>query len=182
MLKAIYTLRADSNRYKSLVIPDITDRKKFELMDGRTLHETWLPPKVDVDREEGRGEFSTGDFPSLLRHAPVFSTRAIEELGGVLKKHGEVLPLVCKNCEGGPYFVYNLTTIVDALDKEKSEIKYFSTGRVMRVVRYAFLDDKLNDFVIFKIPELPKSEVFVTDRFISAVESSHLSGFQFERV
>lgn len=171
---------AQANRHQNLVIPNKADREKFELFDGRPLRDAWTPATVEIDQEAGSRPAS--DFPSLLNHVPVFSARALEVLKEILASRGEVLPLNCVACEGGPYFAFNVMTVIDALDLSKSEIKHFSSGRIMRVVRYEFLEDRLGNLPIFKISQLPKSKVFVSDHFVAAIEASKLTGFSFERV
>lgn len=49
----------------------------------------------------------------------------------------------------------------------------------MRVLKYAFFGDKLGGATIFKIPQFPRSEVYVTDAFRNLVIDNGLLGFKF---
>ena len=178
----VYILRADSNRYQTLV-PVRADTWQEELarFDGTPFGTSWSPVDVQVSHEDEKNkDLLPSDFPSLIPYIPVFSRRAIEVLGDLLQGNGEILPL---NCTEGVYFAFNVTRIVDALDTSRSQLKLFqSTGRIMRVIRYEFLTDKLSSFTIFKLPQFDKSEVFVTDGFVQRVQEHNLTGFVFNLV
>ena len=182
MAKTVFVLRADVDHYVAFLACTDKGWEKFELFDGRPLLATWSPVEVEEDHEEGRGDRPNGDFPSLLRHVPVFSARAVEALRPILSASGEILPLTCKKCRGGPYFAFNVKRFLNVLDRDRSKIKYFSTGRVMRVLKYELVENLLTDSAIFKIPEMARSEVFVDDQFASAVASERLTGFSLEKV
>ena len=49
----------------------------------------------------------------------------------------------------------------------------------MRVLKYAFFGDRLAGATIFKIPQFPRSEVYVTDEFRKLVIDNGLLGFKF---
>jgi hypothetical protein len=98
-------------------------------------------------------------------------------LGEILEENGEILTL---SCTEGEYFAFNVATSIDALDESLSDIRRFeSSGRIMRAVRYAFFGDRLKGAAIFKVPQIPRSEVYVTDRFQKVVIDNHLTGFDF---
>jgi hypothetical protein len=118
-----------------------------------------------------------GDFPSLATHVPVFSEAALSVLGAELQRCGEVLPL---DCPCGRYYAFNVTRILDVLDTARSDIRIFkATGRVQRIARYAFRDEEIGGEFIFKIPQVPLMDVFVTDRFVKLVKEAGLRGFLF---
>lgn len=98
-------------------------------------------------------------------------------LEDVLKESGELLPVFS---ERGEYFAYNVTSIVDALDVSASEIDYLSTGRLANIRSYSLYLDKLDDAIIFKLPQATWLDVFVTDRFVKRVEECQLLGFDFK--
>lgn len=111
-------------------------------------------------------------------HVPVFNARAADLLRPLLIDNGELLPLLC---DEGSYFAYNVTTVLDALDLEKSSIIRFASGRIMDITRHEFLQAKVTHS-IFKIPQVPWMEVFVTDEFRDAVSQHRLTGFTFKLV
>lgn len=123
-----------------------------------------------------------GDFPGFSSHIPVFSQRSMEVLGQTLTSAGEIVPLNCQNCDKD-YLALNVTTLVDALHEAQSEVKrYRSSGRIRRILKYAFRVEKLKDVSIFKLPETPLQQVYVTAGFVENVIGSSLQGFVFEQV
>lgn len=171
----IFELQTDPKRYSNfaLAYPE-REGAIYDAFDGRPLATQWAAPVViPADEDDHVAEF--GDF-ALLGTAPVFSLHALESLLDLLRPNGEVLPLRCK-C--GEYFAYNVTRVLPALDEAASSITRFSTGRVMSISRYVFRPDFLGDVAVFKIPELPKAYVFVTDAFVERVLATGLTGLTF---
>jgi hypothetical protein len=73
--------------------------------------------------------------------------------------------------------------VVDALDEDRSELKRFpSSGRIMRVVRLALFPERVTGEVIFKVPQLLTSPIFVTDRFAQRIQERGLVGFDLQPV
>lgn len=180
----VYELAPAPDLYQHFVLvreeqwSDLTSR-----FDGMPIGSAWTPFEVALlrdDTEDHRNRWPS-DFPTLGT-IPVFSQRAVEALQTMLTDNGELLPLYCKDCEGGNYFAYNVTRVVDALDEARSQLKYFKDGGIMRVVRYEFRPDQLMDAVIFKIPQQRRSRVFVTDTFVQRAHAAHLVGFDFRPV
>lgn len=85
--------------------------------------------------------------------------------------------------ENDNLYVVNVTNIIDCLDYDKSEIKRFpSSDRVMRIIKYVFKIEKLNNTTIFKLPENPKGKSYVTEEFKKVVEENHIKGFKFKEL
>jgi hypothetical protein len=171
----VFELRTDPNRYRNFVLvhPE-RDAIIYDYFDGVPMSHQWGTPEVTVD-DGDEGDVELGDF-AWLGTVPVFSLRALEVLVEPLKSSGEVLPLRCK---AGEYFAYNVTRVVPALNEAASSINRYSTGRVMEISKYAFLPDVIDDVAVFKIPQLPKAYVFVTDHFVEQVRTAQLTGFSF---
>jgi hypothetical protein len=174
----VYLLKADY-RYQGLVPPP--DPAMIDVMqrfDGTPIGKSWEVVTVEVDDDEPT-DLPVGDFSLLGSHLPVFSRRAVELLRKDLEQHGELLKVAC-DC--GEYYAYNVTTLIDALNVEDSDIHYFAPGRIMRVRRYSLYLDRLQDALIFKLPQVPLLNVFVTDRFVDLIEPTGLTGFHFEPI
>ena len=76
-----------------------------------------------------------------------------------------------------------MTNTIDCLNYDKSELKRFSSsGRVMKVIKYAFKTNKLANEIIFKLPEFPKSISYVTEEFKKTVEENDIKGFKFKEL
>ncbi len=170
----VFILQPDSNRFRGLYFRDEADVDVIYQFNGQPIAD-WSPVGVDIDNEDPY--LPEGDFPSLIGHIPVFSRRAAKALGDILGSNGQLLPL---DCGRGVYYAYNVTKLVDALDEEQSEIARFSSGRIMDIRRYAFVGENLDEgLTIFKLSSTPLLRVFVTTRFVEAVERSGLVGFTF---
>lgn len=179
----IYVLGPSAAKYSTLG-PKEKDWEKKEIFeqfnngfDGKPFGKTWIPIEVYEYKEK---RSSLGDCASYSYAVPIFSQRAVDVLHDTLKQNGEILPYTFKN---GKYYAYNVTTVVDVLDKKQSKFKYFdSSGRVMSIERIVFIPEKLVGLEIFKIPDIRKSDIYVTDSFVERVEKAKLTGFKFEKI
>lgn len=172
----VYLLDPDSDRFHNFAVVDDSASRIHHQFDGRPMLD-WEPMRImaaDTDDELA----VLGDH-ALLGTIPVFSQAAANALGDMLRKNGELLPLQYAR---RPYFAYNVTTVIDCLDRDQSVIKHFSTGRVMSVDKFVFVPELVSELEIFKIPQLPRGFVFVRDAFVDKARSSNLLGLQFTEV
>jgi len=179
----VYFLRNYPDKYQIFVSLQDNALNITRRFDGTPIGSSWSPLKVGVCEDENTGPRQSSDFPAFKRHIPVFSQRAVDALEDLLKENGEILPLKCDDpkCNNDVYYAYNVTCVADVLDHDKSEIVRFkSSGRIMDIEQYFFEADRLSNLVIFKIPELPTMNVFVTEPFIQRVQEAGLTGFEFE--
>ena len=135
----------------------------------------WKPITVKIDPRHKKG-----DFPSLCPFL-VFSSRARKVLQPLIGNYVEFLPL---KLEGDleQYAIAKIKQRTDCLDYSRAEFKRFpSSGRVMRVVKYAFKQGSLENKQFFNIPE-QKARFFVSDKFKTCVESNNLEGLIFREV
>jgi len=102
-------------------------------------------------------------------------------LSDELRATGQMLHLDVVNSDQA-LVALNVTTLVDALDLEKAAVKRFSSGRIMRILRYAFLPGKIAGLVLFKIPETVLQDVYAGEGFLEAFRASELEGFVFKLV
>ena len=198
--------------YRSLFLADVlagddNAGAEWELFSYDTpIGDNWVPLEVvycgETGGPTGRGPefYSTpgelpeherpiGDFPHLWGvGCGVLAKPALDALRDLLAPYVEFLPLVSKE---GEFTAFKVLRFADALDRDKSKIDWFpqlkkDTGkpRVAREVRrYAFVESRLRDEVIFRLPEMPLSgPVFVTERFMSVVRTHSLRGFKFTHV
>jgi hypothetical protein len=175
----VYQLQ-NQEGYQFLRGSSTDDSDIIHRLAGSPAGQHWAPPRVTLFRES---DFFEGappcDFPRL-EGVPVFSVKAVDALRDVLEIHGEVLPLLCEDCEGRDYLAFNVTTVIDALDVPRSDVKFFRDGvRVMHVTRYEFIPERLAGVAIFKLPQFAKSTVYVTDAFVQQVQDHGLTGFKF---
>ncbi len=151
--------------------PDVIDFIRH--FDGSPLERTWTDIRMVWDP---KSRARKGDF-NLLGVVPIFNGKAMDTLGDLLKGNGEILPT---SCEGEPWFFFNVTRVIDALDESRSEIsRYLGSTRIREIDKYVFFEEKLTGIAIFKIPEF--RNIFVTDQFVERVKSTGLEGFWFPR-
>lgn len=171
----IWKLETDANNYDYFTIPNDEERKKvlFDYcFDGRHIADRWKPIKVEVIEESKRS-----DTPTFGGGRPVLSENAVLILGDLIKGVTEILPL---DYSKEKYYVINVVDVVDCIDYEKTKCKMFeNSNRVMRFIEYAFKANAVKGKHIFKIPEHPKSEVFISDEFRDRVLNNGLEGFAF---
>lgn len=174
----IYRLQADMDGYHTLFAPDGAGREVPLRFDGSPRSAGWIPLKVAVWRnEEVPEDLKLSDFPSMT--VPVFSRRSVEGLWDLLEPNGEVLPLVCNE---GDYFAYNITTLSEALDEDRSRMSRYSDGQIMNVKQHVFKPDLLERKAIFKLVQIPGLWEYVTEEFVQRVQELGLVGFEFKLV
>ena len=174
----IYLLKSNPERYESFCFKNENDADVIYQFDGTPISH-WVPISVETDNENSCVKLGS-DFPSLIGHIPIFSQRAADALKHILEPNGQLLPL---DYNKGKYYAFNVTKLIDALDIERSDIVRFSTGRIMDIIRYEFIANKLDkDLTIFKLLPTPTLRVFVTDTFAQLINSNGLTGFDLKPV
>jgi hypothetical protein len=174
----IYELVSDFDRVRHLTFKDLQATVTFttDYFVFQTLpREAWKPPTIELMPEDQGLENPLPDYQELGSVA-VFSRRAVISLNEVLNG-GELLPLIFEGTEGH-FFAYDPRHLAEALDESRSELKRFSNGGVMKVLRYEFRPDKLKDLGIFGIPQ-QRGRIYVTDEFVRRVNEARLTGFDF---
>lgn len=148
-------------------------------IDGTPRSETWRSPPMRLVREDRGKVLAESDSPWLGSHALVFRRPALGDLEALLRSCGELLPIACSDPD---LVIFNATRVLDALDEQASGILRFSSGRIMRITRYAFRPDVTLGVDLFKIPSLRVSPTYVSQRFVERVEASGLRGLVFNRI
>jgi len=106
--------------------------------------------------------------------------RAIAALSDILRDNGELLPLATD--DGTELYVFNCLRIIDALELERSDVKFVpGTQRIAIVSRYSFRTEQIQDLEVFRLP-FRTSPTFVGERFVDLVTRHDLKGIEFERV
>jgi hypothetical protein len=138
-----------------------------------------------MDLHEDSNHDQDSECPWWFGGVPVVSQRAIDVLGELLLPHTELLPIEVAPSSSGfeyDYFAVNVITVVDCLDHDRSLFKRYSTGRIMKIERYSFIENRISGIPIFKIPESTTVSVFVSSKFRSAYKQAGLTGWRFEKV
>lgn len=170
----IFSLVSDLNHFECFVpFSEVEKRRFIQLNMNKRLAKNWKPLKVKRDRSQG----PASDFPGIFALANAFSERALTLLAPLCGDSIEALPI-----EVGvktKYFAINVFEIKDALDLEKSKLKLYSDGMIMRVETFAFKNDLLKGKHIFRLPETGRSSIFVSEDFKKIVEKNGLKGALF---
>ncbi len=137
------------------------------------MAKVWTPQPV-VGRVH-----SFNDYPCVNLIIPAFSRRAVDALRDFLEPNGELLPLVSTV---GEYYAYNITTVADILDQERSEIQWMSAkhtfDQIFEINRYECLAEKMAGLSIFRLVER-SSFTYVTQAFVDRANKHGLQGFHF---
>lgn len=157
---------------------------EFDLLrfDGQVKVNSWRPVRMKRLKVTEQGQpLESSDFPACSGgDMLVLSRAARERIGGQLERHGELLPLVC---DDGDFWVLNVTRLVDALDESNSQLLRASdTGAILMVRKYAFHAPALAQAELFKLPQMVRGLIYVTDPFIDLVRASGLRGIEFVQV
>src|SRR5262245_13171518 len=92
---------------------DSSDYEKIaDEIDGTVRQATWRSIRMKLINEDEGEHLFASDSPWLGSWALIFSRRAVEAVGSMLRSHGELLPLECAEAD---LVIYNPTRVVDAL-------------------------------------------------------------------
>ncbi|MCX7748253.1 MAG: hypothetical protein N2645_15405 [Clostridia bacterium] len=171
----IWKFQTDANKFDHFIYKNEDDCSKVlwdYKFEGNRIADRWIPLEVDVFKHKKRSDTPTFSIP-------VLSKRAVDVYKDLIGDVVEFLPL---KYDKGDYFLVNVLDVVDCIDFDKAEFIPFESGRVMMFTKYAFKQDAVQGKHIFKIVELPKTEVFVSDEFKRIIEENKLIGFKLQEV
>lgn len=169
----LYRLVTDVDRY-DVALPPRAAGRPFLRFDGRPLAAEWEPFDAELDRSGKRG-----NFLGFSTHVPVVDEKAWDALRPLIGPHVEALEM---RLEGEPIHALNVTTVLDCLDEERSEIQRYDHGAIMDVTRWVFRDGCLGDTPIFKQKGLEMADVFVSDAFRHAADAAGLKGARYVKL
>lgn len=119
----------------------------------------------------------TGDVLPVDISAVVVNERCFNIIKPYIQDAVQVLSAKTKKQK---LFALNVTAVRDCLDYDNSKLKHFSSsGRIMRIEKYAFRRKMLSNAFIFKIPEEVHTHPYVTDDFKNLIEQNGIKGFKF---
>jgi hypothetical protein len=102
------------------------------------------------------------------------------KLQSELEPYGELLPLAC---EEGDFWALNVTRLIDALDEGRSElVRASDSGAILMIRRHVFRSSELEGAHVFKLRQMVRGSIYVTDPFVELVVASGLKGVEFLRV
>lgn len=179
-MNKIYRYICDSNHFHSLAKDRRLGFDWVNKFDGRIFGESWRPIQVHWDYADNGGE--QGDFSQFAGHIPALNEIAWRCLNALIAEHVEQLPLRLLPPHSDTYHLLNVVTVIDALDHEHSDIKYFEGGRIMHVLKHVFHSELVADTPIFRIRGYEFSAVYVNEEFRCRVEAGNLTGLLWEEL
>lgn len=159
--------------------PTPKDGYKSYMFDGVPVKERTFD-KIYPSKYKDEIDKPIGDVFSVEISSFILNEKSYKTLYPYLKNHSQIFKIKSDN---KIFYVVNVIDIIDCLNYDKSELKYFSSsGRVMDVEKYVFKTEKLKNTTIFKLPEFPKSISYVTEEFKRVVEENNIKGFKFKEL
>ena len=154
---------------------DLVDRFQHE----GSLADAWEEVELELfpgepGEEEKEQQLPIPDF-SNGRVTDVLNKRARQVIEQLVAGQIEFLPLITPL---GLYYEMNIQRL-DCLDVQRSVVKRFKDGRIMRAIKYAFRWELLEGQHIFWIRDLGKTPTFVSGEFRRLVEENGLTGLKF---
>ena len=149
-----------------------------DLLNGESRISTWLPMEMKVVSEDEGVTLAFSDALCLGHQALVLRPAAVSALGAMLSQYGELLRA---RCALERREIFNATTIIDALDEAASTVMRYSTGKVMDILNYAFVSERVAGVQIFRIPQFVSSPIFVGSEFVEMRADSGLHGWRLRK-
>lgn len=120
------------------------------------------------------------DFFAAPGTLGLVSRRAVDALS---PHAGVCFGFVPATLDGAAYSFIVRTGAIDALDRERSKLKYFrsSPHRVQRILEHVFVSEALDGVGLFAVPD-DVMGIFATEIVVGAVKNSKLRGFRCDLV
>ncbi|MCA8958303.1 MAG: hypothetical protein KDC87_19655 [Planctomycetes bacterium] len=160
---------------------------------GRVLHpdgERALTPWIGTDwrayepidvalvGEDGARVLTRSDAPSLGSSLFLFRSRARQVMAESLSRHGVWLPVRCPDAD---LQLFGVTTLLDALDPERSEVHAYGVD-IVAVFEHVLRRDRVGGATVFGVLDDPTSPTFVDQRFVNRWNQAGFVGLEFARV
>jgi hypothetical protein len=147
-----------------------------DLCGQRQFH--WIPVDMVLLTEDDEGTpRGYSDFPWYGAHVLILRSDAANGLRETMRPYGEFLSLKGDN----RLELFNATTVLDALDENRSEIARFDDGGVLNIERYVFRPEAVGNYPIFKLP-YRASNLYVQAAFIDQIKDMEFCGIGFKLV
>lgn len=138
--------------------------------------ENYKPVKLKLYKsDEGKKNFQF-DFCSFLAPFYIFSDKAVDVLGDILRKNGQILSVITESKRKRFWGYYPTNLIVGCFDKNNSLFRAYEKGLVIDKV--SLIASKVPDDDLFTIEE-DISSTFVNENFKECVKKNKLYGFDF---
>ena len=180
MVRRIFKSQPPDNAEEAVLL---TERHRWVLLglDGSAHEHDWDPPKLELlTRDRGKA-LKYSDMPPYPTGGVILlRPPALEALGELLRRDGELLPVHCDQAE---VTLFNCTRVVDAMDELHSAVTRFKDGRIMTIESIAFRPDALPASVnAFRLAQKPKASVYFSEALVEAARAAKLVRSDFQLV
>lgn len=183
----VYELDFDLDDYRGLDFKSDEDAGRFysawkKRRDGEEV--TSIPNLSAVGSKHGAAgkHWQSLIFGDVAHFAPgvlALKLHAMESLYELLTGRGVFFSILPEKLGYNGFFV---TTTLDALDRERSQLKLFPGGKnISKIITYQLHRDKIRDQSIFYLKDV-FPEIFVTNQFVECVEQCGITGFKFNPI
>ena len=154
----------------------------FDLIrSGESVADRWKPLLLKIWKK-GK-TLPSADFPSFELYTLIANERGWQALRPLIEKAVEALPIL--HPSGKPYYVLNVTRIIDCLFLDKCETNrlpndpdaYFSS-----IYTYAFDENTVRDEHLFRCPQMKELEIYASSELKNSVERNGLTGLRFTKI
>jgi len=143
----------------------------------------WVKPDATfwLDDQEHSAD-KLPDISYWTTSHPVFNQKAYDALASHLGSYGEFLPV---SVDGNSYYIFNVLNVLNesVINLDMSERKFETMdGFAMQtgLHKLQFIEDKLDDTLVFKIEYDTYLKVYCNDEFKRLVEDAGLTGILFK--
>lgn len=169
----VHYLKGDLRRYGMLAPASTSDVNILLASDFRSLSDSWRGVRAQIVGDTPSAFTEIADL-TALGTIPVLSRRAHALLRSLLEPYGEFLPLEVEQHE--PMLAYNVTNVVDCLDRGRTRGLWLSSDRLGIAEHYEFQPDVAAGAGVFRVPELLLGTVFITSTLLAAVSATNITG------
>jgi hypothetical protein len=147
---------------------------------GQSVRTTWSPAVVRLlTVTDAREHLLESDMPWAAPNSPVMRSSVVPLVAHLFDRDAELLPLACDTAD---LVLANVTTVLPAVDMERSEIAHFKTsGRIQDLVRPVFDAAVIGSALMFRVECLP-ARVYVTEEFVQGIRASGIRSTDFKLV
>ena len=173
----MFRIIPDSDEFASLQRPDELEELLSSFFGNSSLRDVWpVGASARLDKSGGR---PIGDAPAWSRFPPVISPRAWEAMEGIISPHAEVLRLdVREGRQTAHYRVLNVLTVLDCLDRAKSDIEFWPDSSDIMSLDSIVLKAEHAKADLFRLSDF-LTAVIVSERFRDEWERNSLTGMLF---
>ena len=168
----IYKLDFDVNNDKSIQLCEDVSYDYYQMFNGTSIKKNWKTLKVKYYEDDK--ELKNGDAPGF--NIPVLKQKAFNYLFPLINGNVEILTLQLND---ETLYGINVLNVIDAIDYDSSVYRTYRDGkRIMAFKKYGFREDMIKNKNIFKITDLPRGDIFVSEEFYKTIRDNNLEGFK----